>query len=450
MRQDLAAKYDLRVPRYTSYPTAPHFHAGIDGKRYAAWLGELPADAELSLYLHIAYCAEMCWFCGCHTKITRQYAPIADYMDALWREVELVEAALPGRMKVRHVHFGGGSPTILTAEDFVRTMDRLRERFDLLSDAEVAVELDPRTADEDYVKAMARAGVTRSSVGVQDFNETVQKAINRIQPYQVTEQVIGWLRKHGIAEVNMDLVYGLPHQTVASLEETIDQAVGLDPRRIALFGYAHVPWMKKHQKMIAEDTLPDAQERWRQYEMAERRLVEKHGYVMVGFDHFARPDDELAVALREKRLHRNFQGYTTDAAPVLVGLGASGIGMLPQGYVANEGGIHGYKDMVRRGQLPVVRGIAVDDEDRLRRAIIERLMCDLEVDLDAVAGRWGRSGAEFEAELASLAPMQADGLAVVEGHTIRITEEGRPLVRAACAAFDKYLKAGEQRHSRAV
>lgn len=450
MRPDLAAKYDLRVPRYTSYPTAPHFGPTVDGKRYGQWLSELSPDAELSLYLHIAYCAEMCWFCGCHTKITKQYAPIADYMDALWREVDLVVGKLPGRMKARHIHFGGGSPTILSAEDFVRTVDRLRERFDVLADAEVAVELDPRTADEDYVKAMAGAGVTRASVGVQDFNPVVQKAINRIQPYEVVAEVIGWLRRYGIADVNLDLIYGLPHQTVASLEETIDQAVGLAPRRIALFGYAHVPWMKKHQKLIPEAALPNGEERWRQYEMAEQRLVEKHGYVMVGLDHFARPDDELAVALKEKRLHRNFQGYTTDAAPVLIGFGASGIGSLPQGYVANEGGIHAYKDMVRRGELAVVRGIAINDDDRLRRAVIERLMCDLEVDLDRIAARFGASGSQFEPELASLATLEGDGLAVVDGRTIRITEEGRPLVRAACAAFDRYLKAGEQRHSRAV
>lgn len=450
MRQDLAAKYDLRVPRYTSYPTAPHFTAAVGADQYGQWLAGLPGDAELSLYLHIAYCAEMCWFCGCHTKITQKYAPVADYMAALWREIDMVVERLPARMKVRHIHFGGGSPTILSPEDFVRTIQTLRDRFDVLADAEVAVELDPRTADEAYVKAMASCGVTRASIGVQDFNEQVQKAINRIQPYDVTERVIRWLRAEGVREVNMDLVYGLPHQTVESLRQTIDLAAEFSPRRIALFGYAHVPWMKKHQRLIPDAALPGSDERLAQYEMAEKRLVEDHGYVAVGLDHFARADDELAIALKEKRLHRNFQGYTTDTASVLIGFGASGIGSLPQGYVANEGTIHGYKDMIRAGRLATARGVPVTEEDALRRAVIERLMCDLEIDLDVVAGRFGRAGSHFTPELERLAPMVGDGLCTVDGHRITITEDGRPLVRLVCAVFDQYLRAGEQRHSRAV
>ena len=450
MRPDLAAKYDLRVPRYTSYPTAPHFHAGVGPETYGQWLGELDPATELSLYLHIAYCAEMCWFCGCHTKITKRYAPVAAYMQTLLGEIDLVAAALPARMTARHVHFGGGSPTILSAEDFVRTVATLRERFLLKPDAEVAVELDPRTADEDYVKAMAGAGVTRASIGVQDFDPKVQEAINRIQPYEVTERVIGWLRRYGVAEINMDLVYGLPFQSVAGLVDTIDRAVGFRPRRIALFGYAHVPWMKKHQRLIPEAALPDTATRWRQYEEGCRRLVETHGYVQVGLDHFAAPDDTMAVALQGHRLHRNFQGYTTDSAEVLIGFGASGIGSLPQGYVANAGEIHAYQKTVGEGRLATARGIAVGAADRLRRAVIERLMCDLGVDLDAVAADFGQDAGQFDGELASLAPLQADGLVTVAGRRITVTEDGRTLVRAVCAAFDRYLQRGEQRHSKAV
>ena len=450
MRPDLAAKYDLRVPRYTSYPTAPHFGPAVGADQYGQWLSELPKDASLSLYLHIAYCAERCWFCGCHTKITRQYAPVADYMDCLWREIDMVAERLPARMAAQHVHFGGGSPTILSPDDFVATVDRLRKRFLLKEDAEIAVELDPRTADEDYVKAMARAGVTRASIGVQDFNPQVQEAINRIQPYDVTAQVIGWLRKHGVPEINMDLIYGLPYQTCESLLETMDLAVGFSPKRIALFGYAHVPWMKKHQRLIPEAALPDIAERWRQYETAQQRLVKVHGYVQVGLDHFARPDDAMAIALAENKLHRNFQGYTTDEAAILVGFGASGIGSLPQGYVANEGSIHTYKDTIRAGRLAAVRGIAVNDDDRLRRTLIERLMCDLSLDVDAVCESLGADASQFDASLETLAYMQADGLLIRNGRKITITEDGRPLVRAACAVFDRYLKAGEARHSKAV
>ena len=450
MRLDLTEKYDLRVPRYTSYPTAPHFHPGVGSEQYGQWLSQLDPATELSLYLHIAYCAEMCWFCGCHTKITQRYTPVAAYMKALLGEVDLVSKALPERMKVRHIHFGGGSPTILDPEDFVRTIEALRQNFAVKPDAEIAVELDPRTATAIYISAMKRAGVTRASLGVQDFDPQVQQAINRIQPYEITAQTVKWLRQFEIPEINMDLMYCLPHQTLDGLIDTIDRAVAFDPKRIALFGYAHVPWMKKHQRLIPPESLPDTAARWRQYEDACARLVDHHGYVQIGLDHFAKPDDEMAVALAAKRLNRNFQGYTTDTATVLVAFGASGIGSLPQGYVANVGEIHFYQQAIAEGRLPIQRGIAISDDDRLRRRIIERLMCDLEVDLDKVAAEFGHSGKEFSAELAALEPMIGDGLVTIDGHRIFVTPEGRTLVRAVGSAFDRYLKQGEQRHSKAV
>lgn len=449
MRADLIERYDLRVPRYTSYPTAPHFGPAVDGARYERWLGELDPATPLSLYLHIAYCAEMCWFCGCHTKATKRYAPIAGYLDALLQEIALVASKLPARMGLAHVHFGGGSPTVLKPADFTRMVETLREHFDVRPGAEIAIELDPRTADEDYVIAMAEAGVTRASIGVQDFNPAVQKTINRIQPFEVTEQVILWLRAHGIHAINMDLCYGLPHQTVGSVLETVERAASLRPARIALFGYAHVPWMKTHQKLIPEAALPDMAERWRQYEASSARLQEL-GYVAIGLDHFALPDDELVAAQKNGNLHRNFQGYTTDAAPALIGLGASAIGALPQGYVANEIAIERYKTLVRAGRLPVTRGIAISDDDRLRRTVIERLMCDMRVDLDSIAALYGKAGDVFASELASLTGLEADGIVMRDGHRLVVTEEGKPLVRAACAVFDRYLTSGEARHSKAV
>ena len=449
MQRDLSAKYDLRVPRYTSYPTAPHFHPGIGPDQYGQWLGQLDPKTELSLYLHIAYCAEMCWFCGCHTKITRRYNPVATYLEALLTEVDLVTRHLPAKMSARHVHFGGGSPTILAPDDFVRTIDTLRDHFLIKPDAEIAVELDPRTADEIYVKAMAQSGVTRASIGVQDFDPKVQEAINRIQPYDVTANVINWLRQHGVPEINMDLIYGLPFQSIDGLLDTIDKAHGFRPRRIALFGYAHVPWMKKHQRLIPEEALPDTDTRWKQYELGTQKL-EDLGYVKIGLDHFAAPDDPLAIALSEKRLHRNFQGYTTDSADVLIGLGASGIGSLPQGYVANVGEIHHYLDAMRAGRLATSRGIAMDGDDHLRRDLIMTLMCDLELDVEAVCARHDADPAQFDDDLAKLAPMMQDGLAILQGRHIAMTGDGRTLVRAAAAIFDRYLKKGEQRHSKAV
>lgn len=449
MRNDLIERYDLRVPRYTSYPTAPHFGPSVDGARYRAWLSALDPATPLSLYLHIPYCAQMCFFCGCHTKATRKYEPVVDYLGALADEIQLVAEALPARMRATHIHFGGGSPTILAPRDFAQAMSELGASFEIAPGAGIAVELDPRTTSHEFVGAMADAGVTRVSIGVQDFNPEVQLAIGRVQSPRLTARVVGWLRGHGIDAINMDLIYGLPYQTVDTLIATIDLAAELRPSRIALFGYAHVPWMKAHQRLIPEAALPGLAERWRQYEAAGERLKER-GYVAVGLDHFALPDDEIVAAQARGALHRNFQGYTIDAAPALIGLGASGIGALPQGYVANEVDIGRYKAMVREGRLPVARGVAVSGDDRLRREIIERLMCDLAVDLDAIAVHNGLSGYGFEPELSALAPLEADGIVRRDGHRLAVTEEGRPLVRAVCAVFDRYLDQGEARHSKAI
>ncbi len=448
----LATKYDLRVPRYTSYPTAPHFTEAVDGGVYRGWLGDLDADNPLSLYFHIPFCDEMCWFCGCYTKVVKRYQPVADYLDTLLAEVDLVADALPGRFRASHLHWGGGSPTMLTGPDWLRTLEKLRSRFDIGADAEIAVEMDPRTATEDYVGALARAGVNRASIGVQDFHPEVQAAINRIQPFDMTERVIGWLRSNGIEHINMDLMYGLPHQTTERVTDMVDLAVKLSPNRIALFGYAHVPWMKSHQKMIHEDTLPGGEDRWNQFEAASKRL-EENGYVKVGLDHFARPDDDLAVALKEGHMHRNFQGYTTDASSVLLGFGASAIGHLPQGYTQNLSPLKGWRTAIENGVLPTARGVALSEDDRRRAAIIERLMCDLRVDL----GEMGGAGA-YRAEVEKLMPLVEDGLVTVDGERITITEAGRPFIRLAAAAFDAYLGEGEgrkeggqpARHSRAV
>ncbi len=449
MNPDLVRKYDLRVPRYTSYPTAPHFHPGVDGATYHGWLTELDPGQRLSLYLHVPFCAEMCWFCGCLTKITKRYAPIAAFVDDLLGEIDRVADALPGRLAVGHVHWGGGSPTALSSEDFERVVTRLQARFAFQPGLEHAVELDPRTADQTYIETLARCGVTRASIGVQDFDPEVQAVVNRRQPAAVTEQVVAWLRAAGVPEINIDLMYGLPRQTVPGVERTVDHALSLTPRRIALFGYAHVPWMKKHQRLLPEDELPDADTRWAQYLAAERRLTDA-GFTAIGLDHYAAPGDAMADALHEGRLHRNFQGYTTDAEPVLLGFGTSAIGVLPQGYVQNHHHTHQWRDALRAGGLPTARGIAVSAEDRFRRAIIEQVMCHMTVDLAAVATAHGRAVEDLTPEVESLAPLEADGVMVRDGWRLTVTEDGRALVRLVAAAFDQYLQEGEQRHSRAV
>jgi oxygen-independent coproporphyrinogen-3 oxidase len=449
MNRTLLERYDRRVPRYTSYPTAPHFHKGIDAATYERWLAAIGDDTPLSLYFHVPFCHEMCWYCGCHTKIVRRYEPIGDYATTMADEVTLIGSKLKARPPVTHMHWGGGTPTILSAEDLEHLMAKIRAGFNVAPDAEIAVEMDPRTMTEDRVQALARAGVNRASLGVQDFNENVQKAINRIQPYEMTEQVVEWLRAAGIEAINFDLMYGLPYQTVDDVNRTVDLAAQMRPDRVAVFGYAHVPWMKTHQKMIPDESLPDAWQRFEQAEAAATRLAER-GYRRIGLDHYALETDSMTESLDQGHLRRNFQGYTTDEARALIGFGASSIGALPQGYVQNAVPLHAWAKAIRAGRPAVDKGIALSDEDRMRRDIIERLMCDMVVDLSVEAARYGKTADHFRGEMELLEPMIADGIATVDGDRILITEPGRPLMRAVCALFDTYLDTGVGRHSQAV
>jgi len=446
MTPELIARYDQRVPRYTSYPTAPHFKAEVGPSIYAQWLSELSPETALSLYLHVPFCAELCLYCGCHTTVARTYSPVASYVDLLEREIELVARHLPGRMGVTHVHWGGGTPTILSGPDLERIMRRLGESFDIRFHAEIAVEIDPRTLTLEHVEALAASGLNRASLGVQDFDPTVQKTINRIQSFEQTAKVAGWLRAAGVRGLNLDLMYGLPHQTTASVLRTVEQALRLDPDRIALFGYAHVPWIKRHQALLPEEALPGAIERVEQNTAAAAALIQT-GYVQIGLDHFAKPGDPMAEQQRNGRLHRNFQGYTTDEATALIGFGTSAIGSMPQGYIQNASSTVAYREAIAQGKLATVRGIALTDDDRLRRRIIERLMCDFSVDLSRIAG--GRTP-DFTSELAAIDEMARDGLVKRDGLFIEIPEDSRLLVRNVCAAFDRYLDSREARHSRAV
>jgi oxygen-independent coproporphyrinogen-3 oxidase len=443
MDPQLLARYDRPVPRYTSYPTAPNFTEAIDPEVYIGWLHELPAATALSLYLHIPFCDSLCWFCGCHMRVVNRYSSVRAYLDLLRREVDLVREAAGERLDVQHLHFGGGSPDILKAEDVGALADHLRRQFTFTETAEFAVEIDPRAADQETIEAWARAGATRASIGVQDFDPRVQHAVNRTQSLECTVRTIEWLRSAGVSRINIDLLYGLPYQTVPSVQRTTEQVIALAPDRIALFGYAHVPWLKPHQRLIDEKVLPDGVQRWAQFSAAAT-LLQQAGYVWIGLDHFARPDDPLAIASSTGTLRRNFQGYTTDRCEVLVGVGASAIGMLPQGYLQNIVGINEYCAL-RANRLPIARGIALSADDRRRRGIIERLMCEQQVDL----AKFGGAG-KFSSEFDRLGTMASDGLIECDGSRISITEQGRPFMRAVCAVFDRYLEKGAGCHSRAV
>lgn len=451
----LLARYGGPVPRYTSYPTAPHFGPQVDAPTYAQWLGSLAPDAEVSIYVHVPFCAELCLYCGCQTSVARTYSPVAAFTDRLLDEIGLVADRLPHRLSARHIHFGGGTPTMLSDADFTRVMTRLRSVFDIADDAEIAIEIDPRVMDEAKAASLARNGVNRVSLGVQDFELDVQKAIRRMQSFEETAQVAAWLRAAGVPSINLDLIYGLPHQTLETVARTVRSALELEPDRIAVFGYAHVPWMKRHQALIPEDTLPGPSARLDQASLIAGMLNEA-GFVSVGLDHFARPHDSLATKAVAGALKRNFQGYTTDDAPVLLGFGPSSIGALPEGYVQNIPATPAWHKAVAEGHLPVARGRALTAQDRLRRDVIERLMCDLAVDLEAVCDRHGVQTSVFDAERAALAPLEADGLAQVAGNVIRVPEEARSFTRVVCAVFDTYLPRAKEnaaeprRHSAAV
>jgi oxygen-independent coproporphyrinogen-3 oxidase len=449
MQEDAFRRYaDGQVPRYTSYPTAPHFSAAVDEEVYRGWLAAVPDDDELSLYLHVPFCRSMCWYCACHTTVTARAAPISRYLAALTREIELVAETLPTGMGARHIHFGGGSPTLMAPGELLALMATIRERFSLRDDAELAIEIDPRTLEAPMIRALAEARINRASIGVQSFDPVVQRAINREQSFEMTAAAVAELRRHGIRRINFDMIYGLPGQTMPSCLDSVDRALALEPDRVAIFGYAHVPGFKLHQRRIDEAMLPDCSARLEQSRTMAEALV-RAGYRRVGLDHFARPDDPLALAAERGALHRNFQGYTTDDCRALIGLGSSSIGRLDGGYAQNVVLISEYQRRVMEGRLPIYRGFAVSRDDRLRAALIERLMCDHKVDVAQVCARFGADPAALEG-LPGLEALAADGLIERHGSMIEVAADARPLVRSVAAAFDSYLGKDQAIHSRAA
>ena len=431
------------MPRYTSYPTAPHFSPRIDADVYADWLAALPATEPVSLYVHIPFCDQLCWYCGCSTKATRRYAPVASYMESLLAEISAVAARLRKRHPAAHIHWGGGSPNILEPQDIRRLARSFADNFTLTDDAEFAVEIDPRRIDAARIEAFAEAGVTRVSLGVQDFSMPVQTAINRVQSFETTRDVLERFRAAGVPSINIDLVYGLPHQTRDSVAETIDRVLDLSPDRIALFGYAHLPERLPHQRLIDRSTLAGPIERFAQSNRVANHLLAA-GYVRIGIDHFAKPSDHLATG----PVQRNFQGYTSDAAQTLIGFGASAIGHLPQGYVQNAVPTADYARRVAEHGLAVVRGFELSVEDRARAHVINRLMCDLTFNKQDLY-QFGDDIADALGEEADmLLEADTDGLVQPAAGGFRITEKGRPFVRSICSCFDAYLDTGSASSTR--
>lgn len=428
--------FDARVPRYTSYPTAQHFSGTVCAGDTRKWLAAIPASGKISLYVHIPFCRRLCWFCACRTQGTSTLGPVASYVETLKAELRMIGAELPHGVQIEHLHWGGGTPTLL-GPDLIR--DLAAAIFDIAPLAKVSqfsVEIDPNEIDDARLDALVAAGMNRASIGIQDFDTSIQETIGRPQTYEVTEKAIIGLRTRGVDSLNVDILYGLPFQTPSTISQSVRMLLALKPDRVALFGYAHVPWMAKRQQLIPTDALPAPDARLVLFNTA-RDLFAACGYQDIGIDHFARPGDGLEVAQREGRMRRNFQGYTEDTSETLIGIGASAISKYVQGYAQNDPSTSGYQKAVRAGVLATKRGHALKGDDCLRGAIIEALLCDFRADLGVAAKLAGQPLAQAMALTEGLAEA-FPGAISVSGQSVEIAPQARPLARMIARHFDAY------------
>ncbi len=450
---ELVKKYNVAGPRYTSYPPATKFAEAVKWPELAERIMENNrTERDLSLYFHIPFCETLCWYCGCTTVITLNHKQGTTYIDYLDKEVAQMGTLLNARRKAVQLHWGGGSPTFLNPDEIRRLGEIIHRHFTFSDDIEAGVEVDPRRLTRDHIVALREVGFNRASLGVQDFNPVVQEAVHRLQPRELTEQVLGWVRELGFSSVNFDLMYGLPHQTVESFNRTLDTVLELDPDRLAVFSYAHVPWVKPAQKILEHKVLPPPEVKLELLKTVIERLTENNRYVYIGMDHFARPSDELAVAQRRKQLQRNFQGYSTRAGADIYGFGMSSISQIPDAYWQTEKDLPKYYGALDANQVPLVRGYFVTEEDKIRRETIMRVMCDLSLDYAAMSQRLGINFAEyFERELESLAGFEADGLVQRSTGGMEVTNTGRLFIRNIAMSFANTLApVGERKHSRTI
>ncbi|WP_145103556.1 oxygen-independent coproporphyrinogen III oxidase [Cereibacter sediminicola] len=439
--------FDARVPRYTSYPAAPVFSGAVGADFQAQAIEALDPAVPISVYIHVPFCERLCWFCACRTQGTQTLAPVEAYVGTLLQELELVKKHLPAGVKAGRLHWGGGTPTILSPELIHKLAQAIKAAIPFAEDYEFSVEIDPMMVDEPKIRALSEEGMNRASIGIQDFTDIVQSAIGREQPFENTRACVETLRRYGVHSLNTDLVYGLPHQNRESLAATIDKVLQLGPDRVAIFGYAHVPWMAKRQKLIDENVLPNDIERHELANLAARMFTEG-GFERIGIDHFARPDDSMAVAARSGKLRRNFQGYTDDTCPTLLGIGASSISKFEQGYLQNTAATAAYIKAVEEGRLPGYRGHRMTDEDYLHGRAIEMIMCEFRLDLPALRARFGEAAETLVPRIAEAAAKFAPFITVDEAGSMSIEAEGRALTRMIARVFDAY-ETPEARYSQA-
>lgn len=439
--------FDAKVPRYTSYPTAPHFGDGVGASEMRTWIQEIAPDSEISLYVHVPFCRRLCWFCACRTQGTTTAAPVAAYLDTLKAEIALLKQVLPDGVKLSRLHWGGGTPTLLSPYMIDELAEGILAVTPLAEGAEFSVEIDPNELDLPRLEALARAGMNRASIGVQDFDKEIQACIGRDQSFDLTRDTVEMLRDQGIDSLNADILFGLPHQTPARITSSVQQLLALNPDRVALYGYAHVPWMAKRQQLIPSDALPTPAERLALFETA-RRLFLWDGYDEIGIDHFARSDDGLAKAKVAGSLRRNFQGYTDDKSEVLIGLGASSISRFPKGFTQNASGTSAHTSSIRNGDFSTSRGHAFAGDDTLRARLIEAVMCDFRIDATEIQNRFDLSREAFDQLVAPVA-QQFEDLVQLTERGLFIPPEARSLTRNIARAFDAYdlSKAG---HSSAI
>jgi oxygen-independent coproporphyrinogen III oxidase len=449
---ELIEKYNVPGPRYTSYPPATQFSDELSVRDLLAKIGENnQTERDLSLYFHLPFCRSLCWYCGCTTVITTQQSQSATYLSYLAKELALVTPLLNPKRKVVQLHFGGGTPTFLTPDE-IRELGRMvRSRFTVASDAEAAVEIDPRRLTHDHLDALREIGFNRVSIGVQDHNPIVQKAVHRIQPYALTKTVVDWVRELGFSSLNIDLIYGLPYQTTASFNKTLDEVLELRPDRFAVFNYAHVPWLKPAQRILIEAALPSPRTKLELLKLTVQKLTSA-GYVYIGMDHFARADDELALAQRQKSLQRNFQGYSARGGADIYAFGMSSISQADGFYWQNLKELPRYYAALDEGNLPLAKGYVLTVDDYIRRQTIMRLMCDLELDYAAMSRLLGLDFTEYFArELNSLDDLEGDGLVLKTPTGLIVTDFGRLLIRNIAMRFDAYLTMREtSRFSKAI
>lgn len=448
-------KYDKPGPRYTSYPTAPHFNEGFTFENYLDEVIKTNYGAglpDLSLYFHLPFCDTLCYFCGCNMIITRNRDRVKEYIRYLKKEIDMIRTYILPDRKVTQLHWGGGTPTHLRPEEIDEVASYIKSSFDFKNDSENGCEIDPRDLTREHLEALRRNGFNRISMGVQDFNDKVQKAVNRIQPEDITRQTVKWVRELGFNSINLDLMYGLPFQTIDSFSETVDKMIDISPDRIAVFNYAHVPWVKKHMALIHPEDLPHPEVKLDILKMTIEKLTSS-GYVFIGMDHFAKPGDELAIALKEKKLYRNFQGYSTHAGSDLYAMGITAISQLQNVYAQNFKTEKEYFNSIDNEKLPVAKGYRLSDDDILRREVIMKLMCNFELDFSAIEKQFNINFKEYFAwGLSNLKEMQKDELLLLDDKKIEVTQMGKLLIRNIAMNFDGYIERKEDtaKYSRTV